>query len=92
MTESNYKELLKLIPEWKQMGLDGVEFENAQYKKYSNRRRELKNLCKKHGMIITKGADYHGKSVPSKIDECLVNEEILIQLKNRYSRWLLKQI
>lgn len=62
-TESNVKELERIILELKQDGLDGLEvYHSGQNEKIE---RFLMNLAKKHSLIITGGSDFHGKLKPN---------------------------
>lgn len=56
--------LRQFLPEWKEMGLDGVE---ARHSGASAREAvRFEELADQHGMFITGGSDYHGSGRPDR--------------------------
>lgn len=56
--------LKQYLPEWKEMGLDGVE---ARHSGASAREAvRFEELADQHGMFITGGSDYHGAGRPDR--------------------------
>lgn len=77
---SNIKTLLKA-------GLGGIEIENGQYKHYDGKiRKQIIKISKKYNLILTKGSDYHGNNVDSKLGKSLCDEKVVLKMKKMVGR------
>ena len=56
--------LEKYIPEWKEIGLEGIEAMHSGASKRESMR--LKELAARNGMFITGGSDFHGSGRPDR--------------------------
>jgi len=83
----------KNIKKWIKAGLKGIEINNGE--EYSFRRtkglvREIKNIAKKHNLILTSGSDYHGETLfklvrTHKLGKYNCDERVIRELKKRFN-------
>ncbi len=63
--ERKLEKLFNLLPQWVEMGLDGIE---SDYNLHTIALRDqLRNIATQHGLIYTGGSDFHGSLKPDVI-------------------------